>query len=418
MREEFQYDVFLSHNAKDKPRVRLLAERLKAAGMRVWFDEWNVHSGDISAQKVDEGLEQSRVLLLCISPDALASGWVALERSTAVHRDPSNSNRRFIPLLLGDCELPDTLRRYKYVDFREEADEAFEEVLKACQPEVIEVPPQTPEEKARPTFVERLLGKKSAQKKQPAKKQEPKAERPEQVEPLAVLERKLTGHEGWVDSVAVSPDGKWAASGAHDKTVKIWDIETGECRATLKGHTQTVWAVAITPNGKWIVSGSEDASVRVWAVESGRELARLDGHATYVRSLVVLSDGNRVLSGQDQPPKGQDLIQGEVMLKLWDLDSRSCIRTIQCGTAGEDGVFCTAVDQAGKKSLSGHRGGQIRIWDLETGECLATLDGHLGIVHSVQITGRTRFAVSGSGDSTIKVWDLNQICVGTGRPSS
>ena len=119
MAAHFPYDVFLSHNAQDKPRVRRLAERLKQAGLqmeaglRLWFDEWNVRSGDIIALKVDEGLEQSRVLLLCISPNALASGWVALERSTAIHRDPSNEGRRFIPLLLADCELPDTLRRKK-----------------------------------------------------------------------------------------------------------------------------------------------------------------------------------------------------------------------------------------------------------------------------------------------------------------
>ena len=116
MPDRFQFDVFLSHNAQDKPRVRRLAERLKQAGLkmeagpRLWFDEWNVRSGDIIARKVDEGLEQSRVLLLCISPNALASGWVALERSTAIHRDLANEGRRFIPLLLADCDLPDTLR--------------------------------------------------------------------------------------------------------------------------------------------------------------------------------------------------------------------------------------------------------------------------------------------------------------------
>ena len=66
----------------------------------MWFDEWNIRSGDIIALKVDERLEQSRVLLLCSSPNALASGWAALERSTAIHRDPSNEGRRFISLLL------------------------------------------------------------------------------------------------------------------------------------------------------------------------------------------------------------------------------------------------------------------------------------------------------------------------------
>jgi TIR domain len=94
MPDKFTYDVFLSHNAQDKPRVRRLAERLKAAGVRVWLDEWLVKPGDLVAMKVEEGLEQSRVLLLCISPAALASGWVALERSTAVHRDPAIAGRR------------------------------------------------------------------------------------------------------------------------------------------------------------------------------------------------------------------------------------------------------------------------------------------------------------------------------------
>ena len=134
MPDQFQYDVFLSHNHADKPRVRLLAERLKLAGvqmeagLRLWLDEWVIQAGDIIVLKVAEGLEQSRVLLLCISPAALASGWMALERSTAVHRDPANAGRRFIPLLLGDCALPDTLRRWKVVDFREESEAAFAEV--------------------------------------------------------------------------------------------------------------------------------------------------------------------------------------------------------------------------------------------------------------------------------------------------
>ena len=118
MPDDFPNDVFLSHHHADKPRVRRLAERLKAAGVRVWLDEWVIQARDIIALKVDEGLEQSRVLLLCISPAALASGWVALERSTAVHCDPAIAGRRLIPLLLGDCALPDTLRRYKVVGFR------------------------------------------------------------------------------------------------------------------------------------------------------------------------------------------------------------------------------------------------------------------------------------------------------------
>ncbi|MCG8430053.1 MAG: TIR domain-containing protein, partial [Candidatus Omnitrophica bacterium] len=133
MRIKFKYDVFLSYNNADKPRVRLLAERLQAAGLRVWFDEWIVQLGDDISLTIERGLEASRTLVLCLSPEAIGSDWVWLERSTVLFRDPDNSTRNFIPLLLADCKLPDTLSRYKYVDYREEAKEAFDDLLAGCK---------------------------------------------------------------------------------------------------------------------------------------------------------------------------------------------------------------------------------------------------------------------------------------------
>ena len=112
--QSFPYDVFLSHNQADKPRVRQLAERLRAAGLRVWFDEWIIQPGDDIYLAIERGLEAARTLVLCLSPAALGSDWVGLERSTVLFRDPANAGRRFIPLLLADCKLPDTLRRREY----------------------------------------------------------------------------------------------------------------------------------------------------------------------------------------------------------------------------------------------------------------------------------------------------------------
>jgi hypothetical protein len=132
MPDPFQFDVFLSHSKADKPRVRRLAERLRAAGLRVWFDEWIIQPGDDIYLAIERGLEASRALVLCLSPAALGSDWVGLERSTALFRDPANVGRRFIPLLLTDCKLPDALRRYKYVDFRSESDPNFSELLTVC----------------------------------------------------------------------------------------------------------------------------------------------------------------------------------------------------------------------------------------------------------------------------------------------
>ncbi|MFN7928321.1 MAG: TIR domain-containing protein [Blastocatellia bacterium] len=403
MSKDLQYDVFLSHNSKDKPRVRQLAERLRDAGLRVWFDEWCIQVGDIIAFKVDEGLEQSRVLLLCLSENALGSGWVTLERSTAIHRDPSNAGRRFIPLLLSDCEMPDTLRRYKYVDWREEAEAAFGELLAACRAEaevVTDVSKPQPEKPSRLQRIPKPKPKKeSAQPKPKPKREQP----PEQAVPLAVLERKLTGHKDWVTSLAVSPDGTWAASGSEDKTIKIWDLETGQCRATLKGHGDRVMSVAITPDGKRILSASFDKTVRVWDAGSGREVAKLKGHTGEVWSVVALHDNAHALSG------GWDKT-----LRLWKLASGKCLKPIKCGADGADDVFSSAVNPAGTRALSGHRDGRVRLWNLETGECLATLKGHSDIVKSVQIAPDGRFAVSGANDKTVKIWELEAgTCVGT-----
>ncbi|MBA3543040.1 MAG: TIR domain-containing protein [Chthoniobacterales bacterium] len=187
MREPFQFDVFLSHNAKDKTRVRRLGERLKQAGLRVWLDEWNVRSGDIIALKVDEGLEQSRVLVLCISSNALASRWVDLERSTAIHRDPANGDRRFIPLLLDDCDLPDSLRRYKYVDYRNESAAAFSELVSTITDNSAESPGPAVLQSAAPSMP---TPKAPAVRKPSNSKQIARAARPtpwEKMAPFAVL---------------------------------------------------------------------------------------------------------------------------------------------------------------------------------------------------------------------------------------
>jgi hypothetical protein len=131
--EEFAYDVFLSHNSKDKPAVRNLAERLREDGLRVWFDDWSIPDGGDIFHEIEQGLENSRALVLVISPNTFGSQWVTLERNTALFRDPTNRQRRFVPLLLVDCKIPDTLQRYRYIDFREAKETAYKRLLNACQ---------------------------------------------------------------------------------------------------------------------------------------------------------------------------------------------------------------------------------------------------------------------------------------------
>ena len=103
MPETFSHDVFLSHSSKDKAVVRDIAERLKKDGVKVWFDEWVLKPGDSIPAKIEEGLERSRVLVLCMSANAFGSDWAQLESRTFRFRDPLNKERRFLPLRLDDA---------------------------------------------------------------------------------------------------------------------------------------------------------------------------------------------------------------------------------------------------------------------------------------------------------------------------
>jgi TIR domain len=132
MPHDMPFDVFLSHSSHDKPVVRALAERLKQDGLRVWFDEWEIEFGDSISSKVEEGLENSRILIFCMSANAFGSDWAILETQTVRFRDPLNRNRRFIPLRLDDAPVKGTLAQFKYVDWRGQRDDAYRGLLKAC----------------------------------------------------------------------------------------------------------------------------------------------------------------------------------------------------------------------------------------------------------------------------------------------
>jgi len=117
---EFPDDVFVSHSAKDKAMVRPLAERLRQDGLKVWFDEWVLKPGDslspgerarVRASQTEEGLERSRVLVLCMSANAFGSDWAQLESGTFRFRDPLNQERHFISLRLDDATRQSFLSR-------------------------------------------------------------------------------------------------------------------------------------------------------------------------------------------------------------------------------------------------------------------------------------------------------------------
>ena len=75
---------------------------------------------------------------------------------------------------------------------------------------------------------------------------------------------RLVGHEDSVSSVSFSPDSKTLASGSADKTIKLWNLETGKEIRTLKEHEDSVSSVSFSPDGKTLASGSWDETIILW----------------------------------------------------------------------------------------------------------------------------------------------------------
>jgi WD40 repeat protein len=86
-----------------------------------------------------------------------------------------------------------------------------------------------------------------------------------------------SGHSSFILAVAIDPKGEYIVSGSDDKTVKIWELETGKLVNTLKGHSSSVRAVAIDPKGEYIVSGSDDGTVKVWDLKIMNESTKVGG---------------------------------------------------------------------------------------------------------------------------------------------
>ncbi|KAJ6452005.1 WD40 repeat-like protein [Mycena vitilis] len=213
----------------------------------------------------------------------------------------------------------------------------------------------------------------------------------------------LEGHTGVVKSVAFSPDGKHIVSGSSDKSLQIWDAESGEqLGGPLEGHTDCVWSVAFSPDGKHIVSGSGDKSLRIWDAESGEQLGGpLEGHTDGVWSVAFSPDGKHIVSGS-----------GDRSVRIWDAESGEQLGDPLEGHTGV--VKSVAFSPDGKHIVSGSVDKSLQIWDAESGEQLGDpLEGHTAWVLSVAFSPDGKHIVSGSGDKSLRIWDAEsgeQLC--------
>ena len=204
--------------------------------------------------------------------------------------------------------------------------------------------------------------------------------------------RNLTGHSGLLESLVYSLDGRYLASVGGDKTIKIWEVATGKELRTLTGHFDGVNSVAYSPDGRYLASGSRDRTIRIWQVATGRELCTFAGHSDWVRSVVYSPDGRYLASASS-----------DKTIKIWQVATGKQLRTL---TGHSRGVRSVVYSPDGRYLASGSVDNTIKIWDVVTGKQLRTLTGHSSPVLSVVYSPDGRYLASGSWDKTIKIWEV------------
>ena len=122
-----------------------------------------------------------------------------------------------------------------------------------------------------------------------------------QMELVNILGSRRFRHARHVTSVAFSPDGQRALSGSEDKTLKLWEVETGKEIATWRGHESWVTSVAFSPDGQRALSGSGDDTLKLWEVETGKEIDSIvvDGGPLAISmlgNLVLVGNGNSTIT--------------------------------------------------------------------------------------------------------------------------
>ena len=234
----------------------------------------------------------------------------------------------------------------------------------------------------------------------------------------------------WIRGLIVLPRTSLVASISDDRTIRIWDLVQGKIVRTLRGHTAAVNCIDLMPDGTSLVTAGEDRTIRIW--DFAGDPKTLKGQAARIGALAVSRKGSVVSVSADGVARlwtGAPEWQSQVLswkphgvrdlkftpddntllaaaddsnVHIWNFaDERECVLE-----GHSDWVNCVAVRADGRYALSGSDDGTIKLWDLTRASVAPAVRDHLERVRAVSITSDGQTAITTSDDHTLRVWDV------------
>ncbi|XP_056330186.1 autophagy-related protein 16-1 isoform X3 [Danio aesculapii] len=197
-------------------------------------------------------------------------------------------------------------------------------------------------------------------------------------------------HDGEVNAVRFSPGSRLLATGGMDRRVKLWEVVSGRCepKGALTGSNAGITSIEFDSAGSYLLAASNDFASRIWTVDDYRLRHTLTGHSGKVLSARFLLDNARIVSGSY-----------DRTLKLWDLRSKVCMKTVFAGSSCND-IVCTE-----QCVMSGHFDKKVRFWDIRAESIVRELE-LMGRVTSLDLNHDRTELLTCSRDDLVKIIDL------------
>ncbi len=415
--------VFISYENEDWETAVMLYNDLKSAGASPWAHHIDLLPGLNRKKVIREVIRNCRYFLKLLSSNSLSiRGDATKEMKIAldITDEFPHSEIFIIPIRIDDCApIDESLKALYMVDLFPSYENGVKKILRVIVPEY----------KYKKDSVFRKNLNYIFQKSIPDKKPISETNYPKGF----ILKHTFRGHIYNVNRIAWSQDGKMLASPSNDKTIRLWDTESGKLIHTLNKQSDSINAVSWSPNSNILASCSDDNTIKIWDARKGESIKVLEKHTAPVQTVAWSPDAQLIASGsKDQTVRFWDAETGKSVTRIdhnaeqvclsWSPDTRTLAMSIENNIielwdietkktkileGHSDSIYCLAWSPDGKTLVSGAKDSSIRLWNTLTGKQKAILDGHTGPVCCVSFSWDGRVLASKSKDNTVRIWRMD-----------